>query len=205
VLISLEEWEARQSGDEIARSVGGSSAMAGPTSTSLRSPGIFGGDSARRPRDLSTLRPPVPPRRRNKITPDPDEPSDLEDDEDEFPPDDFEEDSDDFSAATSTRLSSPHSAAICEDDELEVETDAPDEDDADEDFDGDADWDEDEDDALDDEWEEVEDATDEEDDEVETDGLESGDDEIDEPEDRRPRQAISKVDRRQLAQRPGRK
>ena len=126
VLISLEEWEARHHSDESTPTAGAPSSVARPQV------GV-GDDPARRRRDEPTVSSPSQPRRRNKITPDPDEPSDLEDDEYEEYDDEELEDED--GEATSV--------AGTEDEELDED---------------DADWDEEDEEELadDEEWEEEE-------------------------------------------------
>jgi S-DNA-T family DNA segregation ATPase FtsK/SpoIIIE len=189
VLISLEEWEARhREGDDAA--------VAAPPVSPNVATRIGGGDApARLRRDEAQMSASVQPRRRNKITPDPDEPSDLEDDtydEEEYEEDDGE--------ATSVAGS--------------------DEDELDED---DADWDEEDDDdgeaeaelADDEEWDdEDDDSLDEEaDEDDEPDEEESGEDEFDDEEEEEsdepirvhPQRPVSRIGRRQFARRPSRK
>ena len=191
VLISLEEWEARHHSDE---STPTAAVAAGSASGSLRAQQVgVGDDPARRRRDEPIVSSPSQPRRRNKITPDPDEPSDLEDDEyEEYDEEDLEDDEveDDDGEATSV--------AGTDDEELDED---------------DADWDEEDEEELaeDEEWEEEEeDSVDEElEEDDESDELESDEEEIDEedtePVEQLPKRPVSSIGRRQLARRPSRK
>jgi S-DNA-T family DNA segregation ATPase FtsK/SpoIIIE len=205
VLISLEEWEARHRETE-----NGTPAGSTPNFTTVAAARVSAGDvdnSARRRPETMTAGSPAPPRRRNKITPDPDEPSDLDDESLEEEYDDEELDNDgeatsvagedgdddedyDYEAAEDEELEEDDS------DEAGDDSDWDDEEEADDELEDDEEWDEEDEEVAGDE------ELDEEDDgEVETDE----DEEPEVQEERVPRPAISRIGRRQLARRPGRK
>jgi S-DNA-T family DNA segregation ATPase FtsK/SpoIIIE len=185
VLISLEEWEARhREGDDAPSAVS-------PIASNAVTQG--GETPARLRRDESPLCPLSQPRRRNKITPDPDEPGDLEDDSR-----DEDETNEDYDDGEATSV-----AVIDEVEELDEE---------------DADWDDEEDEEVEEDLaddEECEDegsldeetAEDDESDEFDTDEEEeeSEEDYSDEPVRKRPQLPVSRIGRRQLARRPSRK
>jgi len=176
VLISLEDWEARQSG-------------AAPVPATAKPPvsiGAAAGGLASKPRTAANspdrTSAPVQPRRTNKIVPEPDEPSELEDEVDE----DDEDDEDDYDheewdsdglVASATSDQSEDEEDLEDEEEYEVESDedesVEDDDgeaasaDGDEDLEEDSDEDEDEyDEESNDEEEWEEDESDEEDEPV---------------------------------------
>ena len=193
VLISLEEWESRHQSDE-------STPTAGATSSVARPQVGVGDDPARRRRDEPIVSSPSQPRRRNKITPDPDESSDLEDDEyEEYDEEDLgeQEVEDDDGEATSV-------AGTDDDEELD-----------------DNEWDEEEESEEEESEEEpvksgrkkrsnsVDEELEEDD---ESDELESDEEDIDdedeedaEPVEPLPKRPVSSIGRRHLARRPSRK
>ena len=119
VMISLEDWESRQQGGAPTSNVGAAAveklAIAGGGTTKPR-PLVA-------PADRLTAAT-VPPSRRNKIVPEPDEPSDLEDEEDEFESDEADEELEDDEMAEADEE--------YEDDEEEEEDDSAEEDETDE-------------------------------------------------------------------------
>jgi hypothetical protein len=184
VLLSLEEWEARNRGDS-------SSAPASPGSNAA-SRGVTGRESdpaRQRSGQVAAAEALAQPRRRNKIVPDPDEPSELDEEDDE-------EELEDVGEA---------SAAGSEDDDDDYE-------DADELHDEETDdeeWDDEDDEELseEDEWEEEderEDPDEEFDDEEELAADEDDDveDPIDEEEEIQP---IRPVSRRRASSRTSRR
>ena len=181
VMISLEEWESRHHRDENAATAAGT---AGSASSGLRVQQIgVGDDPARRRRDEPNLSAPSQPRRRNKITPDPDEPSDLEDDEyEQYDGEDLEDEDGEATSVAGT------------DDEEDLDDEWDDEEESEEEPADDEEWEEEEEDSVDEELEEDD----------ESDELES-DEEDAEPVEQLPKRPVSSIGRRQLARRPSRK
>jgi S-DNA-T family DNA segregation ATPase FtsK/SpoIIIE len=146
VLISLEEWEARHRDADSAPTAG---AAAGTPGNAMRAKSGLGDDSAPRRRDTVAVAPPSPPRRRNKITPDPDESSELEEDEfeeDEDTEDGFEDDEieDDYEDEVGIEEDDETSSVDVSDEEDEEELDEEDEEDEEleSEDDEESDWDE---------------------------------------------------------------
>jgi S-DNA-T family DNA segregation ATPase FtsK/SpoIIIE len=184
VLLSLEEWEARNRGDS-------SSAPASPGSNSA-SRGVTGRESdpaRQRSEQVAAAEALAQPRRRNKILPDPDEPSELDEENDE-------EELEDVGEA---------SAAVPEDDDDDYE-------DADELHDEETDdeeWDEEDDEELseEDEWEEEDEGDDpdeefDDEEELEADEDDDVEDPIDEEEEIQP---VRPVSRRRASSRTSRR
>jgi S-DNA-T family DNA segregation ATPase FtsK/SpoIIIE len=157
VLISLDDWEARNCDGEAAAATNGAATAVNLSATA--------NDPARRRQETSGVSTPAP-RRRNKIVPDPDEPSELEDEyEDDEPEDDGEAGAPACGSSAVTDDEDDYEEADPDDEELDEEE-----------------WDEvDEQELTDDEeWEEEEDIEQEHDDEFEEEAAEESEEEVEE-------------------------